>query len=108
MNSLNGLSYTSTSLSGLATGNFDEIVSNDITASTTYQKQIPIQNIIFLSGLNANVQDQINSINSNGNSGAITDLQIILTGASWDSAYNFLNLSYNLHVYGVLFLGDPD
>ena len=65
MNSLNGLSYTSTNLSGLATGIFDEIVSNDITAIATYQNEIPIQNIIFLSDLSANVQEQINSINSN-------------------------------------------
>ena len=31
MNSLNGLSYTSTNLSGLATGIFDEIVPQDAT-----------------------------------------------------------------------------
>ena len=44
---------------------------------------------------------------SNDNSAAIAALQLILTGASWDGTYNFLNLTNNLHIYGVLFLGDP-
>ena len=30
-----------------------------------------------------------------------------MTGASWDAVYHFLNLKYNLHEFGTLFLEDP-
>ena len=108
MNTLNGYSQNSVySLSGLSTGSYDEVLTNDITANT-FEGTIPAQIILYLSGLTGNVQQQINAINTNsGNNTAVTDLQTILTGASWDSVYNFLNLTYNLHVYGTLFLGDP-
>jgi hypothetical protein len=44
---------------------------------------------------------------SNDNAAAIAALQLILTGASWDGVYNFLNLTNNLHVYGTLTVSDP-
>ena len=30
---------------------------------------------------------------------------LLLTGGSWDAYYQYLNLAYNLHVYGVLYIG---
>jgi hypothetical protein len=30
---------------------------------------------------------------------------LLLTGGSWDATYNFLNLAYNLHIYGALYIG---
>ena len=37
---------------------------------------------------------------------AITALQTILTGASWDGVYNFTNFNNNVHIYGLLQLGN--
>jgi hypothetical protein len=31
--------------------------------------------------------------------------QLLLTGGSWDAYYQYLNLAYNLHVYGTLYIG---
>jgi hypothetical protein len=69
------------------------ITADDIQTENINTKTLIINNVLF---------DP-----SNTSSGAITDLQTILTGANWDSIYNFLNLTYNLHVYGTLVLGDP-
>ena len=30
---------------------------------------------------------------------------LLLTGGSWDATYQYLNLAYNLHVYGALYIG---
>ena len=86
---MNGIQETNVNaLSGVSTGNFDNV------NASTFEGTIPAQNILYLDGLTSNVQQQINSINTNGgNSTAVTDLQTILTGASWDAVYNFLNLS---------------
>jgi hypothetical protein len=100
---MNGIQETNVNaISGISTGNFDNV------NSSTFEEIIPAQSILYLSGLTGNVQDQIDNIYINsGNTTAITDLQTILTGASWDSVYNFLNLTNNLHVFGTLTVGDP-
>ena len=64
MNTLNGQGQTLVySLSGLSTGTFDELQTNNIT-SNKYNTSIPSQNILYLDGLTGNVQQQINNINS--------------------------------------------
>ena len=45
-----------------------------------------------------------NSISSNTND--VSNLKTLLTGASYDNVYNFLNLNNNLHVFGNLQLGN--
>jgi hypothetical protein len=46
----------------------------------------------------------LTSTNSNvtANTTSITNLNTLLTGASWDNVYSYLNLSNNLHIYGTL------
>ena len=73
------------------------ITADDIETESISTKTIIINNVPF----------NPDNFTPGGNSSAITDLQTILTGASWDAVYNFLNLTYNLHVFGTLMLGDP-
>jgi hypothetical protein len=90
MTSLLNSSYTQ--INDLISITADDITTENISTNTLIINKVPFNPADFT---------------SNGNSTAITELQTILTGASWDSVYNFLNLTYNLHVYGTLFLGDP-
>ena len=90
MTSLLNSSYTQ--INDLISITADDITTENISTNTLIVNKIPFNPADFT---------------SSGNTAAITDLQTILTGASWDSVYNFLNLTNNLHVFGTLMLGDP-
>lgn len=68
MNSLNGLSNFSiiSNLSGVSSGNFDNITTDDITSNKTYQGQTQKEKILFLTNVSSDIQQQINNINSSG------------------------------------------
>ena len=70
------------------------IISNGLTISPT--------EICYLKNVSSNIQTQINSVKTQADG-----LSTLLTGASWDATYQYLDLAYNSHIYGILFLG-PD
>lgn len=68
MNSLNGLSNYSivSNLSGISSGTFDNITSNDITSNNTYQGETNKDKILYLKNVSSDIQQQIDNINSSG------------------------------------------
>ena len=58
---MNGIQETNVNaLSGVSTGNFDNV------NASTFEGIIPAQNILYLSGLTGNVQQQINNYSISG------------------------------------------
>ena len=62
-----GFSANSNSITGFSNANFNYIKSDNINSST--YNGIPAQDILYLSGLTGNVQQQFNNINTTLNSG---------------------------------------
>ena len=66
------------------------IISNGLTISPT--------EISYLKNVSSNIQTQINSVKTQADG-----LSTLLTGASWNATYQYLDLAYNAHVYGDFF-----
>jgi hypothetical protein len=69
---MNGFSSNNNSMTGTENKNIDTIYNRSLTTTSItsdFYNGIPKQDILYLSGLNANVQQQINALSSNINSG---------------------------------------
>ena len=69
---MNGFSSNANSMTGTENKNLDIIYNRSLTTtniSSEFYNGVPKQDLLYISGLNANVQEQINSLNSNINSG---------------------------------------
>jgi len=69
-----------------------DMSANTIEAVTSIQG-IPVAKFAYLDPTSS-IQTQFNSLNT------------LLTGASWNDQYKFLDLQYNAHIYGALFIGN--
>ena len=71
---MNGFSSNANSMTGTENKNIDVIYNRSLTTTninSDFYNGVPKQDILYLTGLHANVQDQINSLSSNINSGAV-------------------------------------
>jgi len=77
----------------------DYALINDI--SNNYVRNSILNNYVLSSQLsNYCLQSNYTALKSQAD-----DTQLLLTGGSWDAYYQYLNLAYNLHVYGTLYIG---
>ena len=69
---MNGFSSNANSMTGTENKNIDIIYNRSLTTTninSEFYNGVPKQDILYLTGLHANVQEQINSLSSNINSG---------------------------------------
>ena len=69
---MNGFTFNNNSMTGTENKNIDVIYNRSLTTTnitSDFYNGIPKQDLLYLSGLNANVQQQINSLSNNINSG---------------------------------------
>ena len=93
------------------------ICQNDISANTIHAvtsiQDVPVSKFAFLKNVTSDIQDQFNSIANTYclQSNYLTlktqadKSTTLLTGASWNAPYEFLDLSYNVHIFGFLYIG---
>ena len=65
---MNGFTSNNNSMTGTENKNIDVIYNRSLTTTninSDFYNGIPKQDLLYLSGLNANVQQQINSLSSN-------------------------------------------
>ena len=77
----------------------NDISSNKIYATTSIQN-VPVAKYAFLTNVSSDIQSQFNSLKTQADKSTT-----LLTGASWNAPYQFLDLSYNLHVWEYLYIG---
>jgi len=73
--------------------------------SNNYVKNSVLSNYVTNSSLSSTLSGYCIQSNYTALKTQADATTLLLTGASWDATYQYLNLAYNSHIYGTLFVG---
>lgn len=83
-----------------------DISCNTLYATTSIQG-VPVSKFAYLTNITSDIQEQLNNFCLQSDyltlKAQADATKNILTGASYNSVYGFIDFSYNMHVYGVLY-----